>query len=91
MLKQVSIVILAATLITGSGAVVHAEVSDSDPSPTSSAGLRAAVETRNGGDRAFASEIPTNRYVYGYAPGGYAYGYVSERKLIRSHKHGQNN
>ena len=78
MLKKISLAALAATFITGSAAVTHAEVSNSDPSPTSSAGLRADYEARNGGDRAFASEFPTT--------GGYAYSYAPERRIIRSHR-----
>ena len=78
MLKKLSLAVLAATLITGSAAVVHAEVSNSDPSPTSSAGLRADYAARHGGDRAFASEFPTT--------GGYTYGYAPERRTIRSHR-----
>jgi hypothetical protein len=82
MLKQVSLAALAATFITGSAAVVHAEVSNSDPSPTSSAGLR-ADHTASNGNRIFASEFPTN--------GGYAYGSAPERRMIRSHMQGRNN
>jgi hypothetical protein len=74
MLKQVRLVTLVATFITGSAAIVHAEVSNSDPSPTSSAGLRADDAVRYGGDRAFASGFATT---YGYAP---------ERRTIRSQR-----
>jgi hypothetical protein len=77
MLKQISLAALAATFITGSAAVTHAEVSNSDSSPTSSAGLRADYAARHG-DRVFASEFPTT--------GGYAYGYAPERRIIRSHR-----
>lgn len=78
MLKQVRLVTLVATFITGSAAIVHAEVSNSDPSPTSSAGLRADDAVRHGGDRAFASEFATT--------GGYTYGYAPERRTIRSQR-----
>jgi len=78
MLKQISLAALATTFITGSAAVTHAEVSNSDPSTTSSAGLRADYAARHGGDRVFASEFPTT--------GGYAYGYALERRIIRSHR-----
>jgi hypothetical protein len=79
MLKQISLAALAATFITGSTAATHAEVSNSDPSPTSSAGLRADYAARHGGDRVFASEFPTT--------GGYAYGYAPERRrIIRSQR-----
>jgi hypothetical protein len=77
MLKQVRLVIFVATFITGSAAVVHAEVSNSDPSPTSSAGLRADYAARYGGNYGFASDFRTT--------GGYAYGYAPERRLHRSH------
>ena len=78
MLKQVSLAALAATFIAGSATVTHAEVSNSDPSRTSSAALRADSMARNGGDRMFASEFPTT--------GGYAYGSASERRIIRSNR-----
>jgi hypothetical protein len=78
MLKQISLAALAATFITGSAAVTHAEVSNSDSSPTSSAGLRADDAVRYGGDRAFASEFATT--------GGYTYGYAPERRTIRSQR-----
>ena len=83
MLKQVSLVALAATFITASGAVVHAEVSNSDPSPTSSAALQVDYAAMEGGGYAFLSEFPTT--------GAYAHGYAPERRIMRSHKQGRNN
>ena len=76
MLKKLSLAALAATFVTGSAALAHAEISNSDPSPTSSAGLRADYAARHGG-YAFSSEFPTT--------GGYAYGYAPERRVHRSH------
>ena len=77
MLKKLSLAVLVATFVTGSAALAHAEVSNSDPSPTSSAGLRADYAARHGGGYAFSSEFPTT--------GGYAYGYAPERGVHRSH------
>ena len=71
MLKKLSLAALAATFVTGSAALAHAEISNSDPSPTSSAGLRADYAARHGGGYAFSSTFPTT--------GGYAYGYAPER------------
>lgn len=72
MLKQISLAALAATFITGSAAVAHAESKISDVSPplTSSAGLRA-----DWSDATIS--------VWGPSDSMNAYGYVRERRLDR--------
>jgi hypothetical protein len=73
MLKKLTLAALAATFIAGSAAVANAEISDSDPSPTSSAGLRADYAARHGGD------------AYAYAPQSRFH--QAHRNTVRVNRH----
>jgi hypothetical protein len=75
MLKQISLAALAATFITGSAALAHAEsnVSDVDHDANSSAGLE---HSWNRGSAAFSMAPSASMNAYNYVP---------ERRLHRSH------
>ena len=75
MLKQISLAALAATFITGSAAVAHAESNVSGTDPASSAGMQNDMRDKMGA-AGFAAAPSTNTNAYGYAP---------ERSPARSH------
>jgi hypothetical protein len=82
MLKQISLAALAATFITGSAAVAHAEsnISGVDGGMTTAAALRADWASSYGNAVSARPSASMN-----------AYGYASERRLDRSHQRGRNN
>ena len=78
MLKQISLAALAATFITGSAAVAHAESNVSGTDPASSAGMQNDLRDKTGA-AGFTAGSSTNPNAYGYAP---------ERRPARTH-HGR--
>jgi hypothetical protein len=76
MLKKIGLAALAATFITGSAALAHAEsnVSDVDGGATTSAGLE---NNWNHGGAAFSMAPSASARAYNYAP---------ERRLSQSHQ-----
>ncbi len=82
MLKQIGLAALAATFITGSAAVAHAEsnISGVDGGVTTAATLRADRASSYGGAVSARPSASMN-----------AYGYASERRPDRSHQRARNN
>ena len=82
MLKQIGLAALAATFISGSAAVTHAEsnISGIDGGATSSATLRNDWASSYGGA---ISATPSASMS--------AYGYARERRIDRSHRRGRSN
>jgi hypothetical protein len=69
MLKQIGLAALAATFITGSAALAHAEISGGGGAggSTTSAAMQNHWRTTHGGDP-FETAPSTNMNAYGYAP-----------------------
>jgi hypothetical protein len=69
MLKKIGLAALAATFITGSAALAHAEsnISDVDGGPTTSAGLQ---NNWNRGGASFSMAPSASTNAYNYAPEG---------------------
>jgi hypothetical protein len=75
MFKPITLAALAATFITGSAALAHAESNVSGSDPASSAGMQLDMRDKTGA-AGFAAGPSTNTNAYGYAP---------ERRPARSH------
>jgi hypothetical protein len=78
MLKQISLAALAATFITGSAVLAHAESNVSGTEAASSAGMQSDMRAKMDG-AGIATGPSTNTNAYGYAP---------DRRPARSH-HGR--